>query len=485
MTKKLNKNTDKPICNAPFTSAYYFGLRGNLGFCCSWEDDKQPYYKVNKDGPPEEFWTSQYAQDIRQQMLNGEWPEGCYNCKWHEDRGLESDIDMFRKIPVDVKDFDVVHGNTTHKKPVYLDYRPDNLCNLSCIQCSPGNSTLIEDFGDNETWGIGQDTWRGSLKYIKENKERFHEIEYFVNEHLLHQGLLQIKLLGGEPTINAGVQRTLKHLIDNDYAKDIRLKVTTNFTNLNKTYEMFSHFKEVHITASIDGAGKTYEYVRHPAKWKAVRKNLLTFMEKHLVKPGYSLSLNTCIMTHMAFTLTDWLSELLDLWFCERMRLVGVKGRDNLWGSIMLIPVTELHSSINAIPNKFIDDILYELETLKKTLNRRNKKFVDAMDEVGFKAEDWQYTESPEYTIDKLIKVFQDHKYDEEAHYAWAVMAMAQHNFKNCDITKLDPRFLEMFNMLDEETVFTKNKYKFPGSYKSWKENKEKDPNFKFFPSNK
>ena len=107
------------------------------------------------------------------------------------------------------------------------------------------------------------------------------------------------------------------------------------------------------------------------------------------------------------------------------------------------------------------------------------------MDEVGFKAEDWQYTESPEYTIDKLIKVFQDHKYDEEAHYAWAVMAMAQHNFKNCDITKLDPRFLEMFNMLDEETVFTKNKYKFPGSYKSWKENKEKDPNFKFFPSNK
>jgi hypothetical protein len=248
---------------------------------------------------------------------------------------------------------------------------------------------------------------------------------------------------------------------------------------------MFSHFKEVSITASIDGAGKTYEYVRHPAKWKVVKKNLLTFMKKYLTKPGYSLSINTCIMTHMAFTLTDWLSELLDIWFRERVRLVGEKGKDNLWGDIMIIPVIELHSTINAIPSKFIDDILYELETLKKTLNRRNKKFVDEMTKAGLKAEDWNYPGSPEYSIDKLIKVFQDHKYDEEAHYAWAVMAVAQNNFKNCDITKLDPRFLEMFDMLDEETVFTKNKYKFPGSYKSWKENKEKDPNFKFFPSNK
>ena len=80
-------------------------------------------------------------------------------------------------------------------------------------------------------------------------------------------------------------------------------------------------------------------------------------------------------MTHMAFTLTDWLSELLDIWFRERVRLVGEKGKDNLWGDIMIIPVIELHSTINAIPSKFIDDILYELETLKKTLNRRNKKF--------------------------------------------------------------------------------------------------------------
>jgi organic radical activating enzyme len=485
MTKQSNKNTAKPICNAPFTSAYYFGLRGNLGFCCAWEDDDQPYYKVHKDGAPEDFWTSKYAQDIRQQMLDGEWPKGCSGCKWHVERGLQSDIDMFKTIPVDEKDFDVVYGNTTHKKPVYLDYRPDNLCNLSCIQCSPGNSTLIEDFGDNETWGIGKDTWAGSLKYIKENKDRYHEIEKFVNENLLHQGLLQIKLLGGEPTINAGVQRTLKHLIDKGYAKDIRLKVTTNFTNLNKTYEMFSHFKEVSITASIDGAGKTYEYVRHPAKWRVVKKNLLTFMEKYLTRPGYSLSINTCIMTHMAFTLTDWLSELLDIWFCERIRIVGEKGKDNLWGDVMIIPVVELHSTINAIPSKFIDEILYELETLKKTLNRRNKKFVDEMTKAGLKAEDWNYPGSPEYSIDKLIKVFQDHKYNEQAHYAWAVMATAQHNFKNCDITKLDPRFLEMFDMLDEETVFTKNKFHFPASYKSWKENKDKDPNFKFFPSNK
>ena len=38
---------------------------------------------------------------------------------------------------------DLVIGNDKGK-PQYIDYRPDNLCNLMCTMCSPSNSNLVE-----------------------------------------------------------------------------------------------------------------------------------------------------------------------------------------------------------------------------------------------------------------------------------------------------------------------------------------------------
>ena len=81
-------------------------------------------------------------------------------------------------------------------------------------------------------------------------------------------------MLGGEPTINKKVHRVFNYCIENDFAKSVNLSMTTNFTNLNSTYNLIDKFNSVGIQASLDGTGDTYEYIRRPAKWKQIKKNI-------------------------------------------------------------------------------------------------------------------------------------------------------------------------------------------------------------------
>ena len=39
--------------------------------------------------------------------------------------------------------YDLDYG-TVVGKPLYFDYRPDNICNLGCAMCSPNASSILE-----------------------------------------------------------------------------------------------------------------------------------------------------------------------------------------------------------------------------------------------------------------------------------------------------------------------------------------------------
>ena len=87
-----------------------------------------------------------------------------------------------------------------------------------------------------------------------------------------------IHVTGGEPTLNPEFFDLLKYCIDKDVAKDIKLEVTTNATKIHpKFFDMARQFKNLFVVISMDGVGKTYEYVRYPANYDTVYKNILEY----------------------------------------------------------------------------------------------------------------------------------------------------------------------------------------------------------------
>ena len=84
--------------------------------------------------------------------------------------------------------------------------------------------------------------------------------------------LKQIKILGGEPTMDPLVLDFLETIIDN-YEILPALRFTTNGTNLNKRFRnIMEKFEDIHIVFSIDAVGDAYEYVRTNANWSKTKK---------------------------------------------------------------------------------------------------------------------------------------------------------------------------------------------------------------------
>ena len=131
------------ICLLPFYAIYYRDDYKYVSSCCM-----QRPFEILEDKNIKKWWTGKSVQQVRKDFINGKWPESCKICKTQSEAGQETLRDrwhnefMFR-LGASYDDLDIVYGNSM-KEPVYIDYMPDNLCNLSCTMCNPGSSTQFE-----------------------------------------------------------------------------------------------------------------------------------------------------------------------------------------------------------------------------------------------------------------------------------------------------------------------------------------------------
>lgn len=323
--------TIKNFCILPFIHLATT-TEGTCRLCCKVsrfdtinKPDGTPY-NVNVDSI-DEIWNSDHYTEIRSRVMADEQLPECTTC-WREEEIFRSDWSKDRKDELPskrrIENQKWLHREKTRltdnwqtvvdePKIRYFDIRLSNLCNLKCRMCWPHFSSQI----------------------VKEQKQfaaaglPTHYKNYDVQEWdttLLWQGiennlisLEEITFVGGEPTLHEEIYTLLDQLVETGQSNEIRLKYTTNLTNIQpKTLEYMRHFKNTVINGSIDGVGATNDYIRYPSDWETIEKNifkLLTLRRKQYEHwRSTSLTLTPVIQIYNVFNIHDLVQWYVTNW---------------------------------------------------------------------------------------------------------------------------------------------------------------------------
>lgn len=234
-----------PHCSI-FKSGVTIGPTGTVRPCCAFASHENEL-------PFDDDWRS--VHDLFDKVSKNEWLPECIECRTAEDNGEFSLRQHYNKV---------LSGTELE----FWDLKINNTCNLSCKMCNTPNSSIWEKLQNHEEFK-NLDNY-----YFSDVKTGWHRDV----ENLLPQLLTAryVKFTGGEPFLIPQVKKIIKYLIDTEASHNITLHIITNGTiDITSYNTMFSDFKKVILTYSIDAIGKRYEYIRQGASWDMVSKNII------------------------------------------------------------------------------------------------------------------------------------------------------------------------------------------------------------------
>lgn len=238
----------------------------------------------------EEIWNNGTMKRIRKQVLNDKRPPECAPCFNLEDQGVESlrqrhisgvipeaRINLYpNALDALTNDFSMPYEIAT------MELKLNNLCNLKCRMCHPGDSTSWND------WSEIKEFYKEEGKVIynmveDHNLEKKPLLDKFEDNPKFWASLeknlpyfRRVEFAGGEPLMDPQHYRILDMLAP--YGDQIEIKYATNLTTLGKSnrtiWEYWPKFKSVAVNVSIDGIGDSYEYVRGNASWAELINNI-------------------------------------------------------------------------------------------------------------------------------------------------------------------------------------------------------------------
>jgi len=238
----------KTICVLPWIHTAIFQNK-EVRPCCTAPDltlgsiEKNSISYIDNDVP---------MQTLRQQMMDGEYPDCCSVCFSREKAGTTSPRMNFNKEYYD--DFTkIIKEEPVSKK--YLEVNFSNLCNARCRMCSPQSSTR---------WYADAASLQ-HLEYYNFTAKGSKDVD-FSKFDVNWKELDLIKILGGEPFLTPDNEKIIHYISTKGNPKNVRLEIFTNSSIFptKKLIEQLKEFKKVEINLSIDGLNDTYNYIRSP-----------------------------------------------------------------------------------------------------------------------------------------------------------------------------------------------------------------------------
>ena len=221
--------------------------------CCLYQGEKQ-YHGFD------EYWHGDELKKLRQDMLDGNRPKGCWKCWSDEDSGKKS-----MRQSVNESRLEPHVASTSQQseqlRPVQVKLLAGASCNLACRMCQSHVSSRVY-----KVWQeIGLDT--------KEPYKYDHVSDGLIRENA--DSVRYIDLMGGEPFYNKKVHGLIQWLVDNGHAGHITIYVTTNAMIIDaQLIDNLKKFQDVVAIVSLDAVGKKHEYIRPGADWNTIVSNI-------------------------------------------------------------------------------------------------------------------------------------------------------------------------------------------------------------------
>jgi sulfatase maturation enzyme AslB (radical SAM superfamily) len=224
------------------------------------------------------------------QVLNNERPVECKPCFDLEDQGVESlrQRHIAGKIPearinLYPNALDALQEDYSMPFEIAtIELKLNNLCNLKCRMCHPGDSTSWNDWDQVEEFYKKEKSIIAILidNHNLKNKPHLDKFEDNPNWWNSFEKLLpyfrRVEFAGGEPLMDPQHYRILDMLAP--YGDQIEIKYATNLTMLGKSnrtvWQYWPKFKSVAVNVSIDGIWDSYDYIRGNGSFSEIVHNI-------------------------------------------------------------------------------------------------------------------------------------------------------------------------------------------------------------------
>jgi hypothetical protein len=160
-------------------------------------------------------------------------------------------------------------GYTT-MKPVSWDYRFSNLCNFKCRMCGDmlSSSWETEQRQHNMVdWTNSKNNWM--RPEIKEQITAFQDtqIEAEFAAAVAEHRVEEVYWVGGEPLMYEQHWRYMRQIVEQGDGGQVYARYNTNLSRIdyrgtNLFRDILAHLRDWQVCASLDGTGRTGEYIR-------------------------------------------------------------------------------------------------------------------------------------------------------------------------------------------------------------------------------
>jgi hypothetical protein len=248
---------------------------------CNRKDTGELVY-VDQD-KPSEYWNTEYYKNIRKKFLEGRAPKECRACFKEEASGYRSKRQWENEEWAEKLSFDEVlerveSDGTAPFDIKYVDMKLGNKCDLACLMCNPGDSSLWipdykklmeSDISDESKKVLEWNKTDGKLNWYKSDSVFWEDIKSRLDT------IKNFYIIGGEPTINKEFKSFLEMCVKSGYSDHINLRFNTNGLTVSKELtELYSRFKTCLIHLSLDGIAEHYNLIRYPSKWEVMQEKL-------------------------------------------------------------------------------------------------------------------------------------------------------------------------------------------------------------------
>jgi len=272
-----------PFCYSPWTNVD-MSPQGDVSPCCKFQGPTPKYSTLS------DYVNSAFLTNIKQEFINGQWPQGCERCKIEEANQVKSK----RQLDYDRWQEHYTTYQLDSNQFITASIAFGNTCNLKCITCGPYSSSR---------W---QTEYR-AVYGVDILPLKFYKKDFVLEFTKQASGVVHLDIPGGEPFLSGVTEQKqlLQHYVDSGQAANITLHYTTNATIMPDAewWQLWQHFKEVEIQLSIDGIGSRFEYIRYPASWSTVSSNIAEYVSK---QPQVRLSVSHTVSAYNIYYLDEF-----------------------------------------------------------------------------------------------------------------------------------------------------------------------------------